>query len=200
MIKKIYEKSIKKMYQWTLHVSEKTNAVWVLAAVAFIESSFFPIPPDIVLIPLVLANRNKAFMLATVCTASSVMGGIFGYFIGDFLYESVTVPILNFYHYTQQFESFVAQYHKYGAWIVFGAGITPFPYKIITIASGVAHLDLWVFSIASVLARGIRFFLVAWLLWKWGQPMKVYIEKNLGWLSILFFVLLIGSFVLLKFL
>lgn len=200
MIKKLYDRTIKRMYDWAMGISAKSNAVWLLVAVSFMESSFFPIPPDVVLIPLVLANREKAFMLAMYCTVASVIGGYFGYFIGYMLYDSVAVPILNFYHARAQFEEFAAAYHQYGAWIVFGAGLTPFPYKVVTIASGVTHLDLGVFGIASVLSRGGRFFLVAWLLWKWGAPMKTYIEKNLGWLSVLFFVLLAGSFALIKFL
>lgn len=199
MIRKLYNKSIKKMYDWAMQVSTKPNAVWVLAIVSFAESSFFPIPPDIFLIPLVLACRERAFKLAAVCTVSSVLGGYFGYFIGFALYNTVAVPILDFYHYTNQFTDFTKLYNEYGAWIVFGAGVTPFPYKIITIASGVTHLDLWTFTIASVLARGLRFYLVAWLLWKWGASMKTFIEKNLGWLSVLFFVLLIGCFFIIKF-
>ncbi len=198
MIKKVYDRSVKRMYDWAMNISAKPNAVWLLVVISFIESSFFPIPPDIILIPLILANREKAFMLAMYCTVSSVLGGYFGYFIGYVLYDSVAVPILDFYNYQKQFEELAAAYHKYGAWIVFGAGFTPFPYKIVTIASGVVHLDLSVFGIVSVLARGGRFFFVAWLLWKWGAPMKIYIEKNLGWLSVLFFILLVGSFALIK--
>ena len=107
---------------------------------------------------------------------------------------------MNFFHYAQQFESFRHSYNEYGAWIVFGAGITPFPYKIITIASGTTGMNLIIFMIASVVARGLRFFLIAALLWKYGEPMKTYIEKNLGWLSVVFFLLLLGGFALIKFL
>ncbi len=186
-------------YDLAIDMSTKKGALWMLAIVSFVESSFFPIPPDIFLIPLVLANRDKAFLMAGVCTVASVLGGFFGYFIGFGLYDMVAEPIINFYNYQEQFNSFKHQYNDFGAWIVLMAGITPFPYKVITIASGVTNLDLITFGVASIVARGIRFYLVAWLLYKWGAPMKNYIEKNLGWLSIVFFILLIGSFYIIKF-
>ena len=197
-MKKLWNKITRKTYDWTMAMAAGPRAVWALCAVAFIESSFFPIPPDLLLIPLVLANRDKAFRLAAYATIASVLGGAFGYVIGYYLYEAIGIPLLDFYHYTAQFEKFCAAYNNYGAWVVFGAGITPFPYKIITIASGVTKLNFLVFMVASVIARGIRFYLIAWLLWKWGAPMKTWIEKNLGWLSILFFVLLVGGFLALK--
>lgn len=197
---KVWNSRIKKMYDWAMNVASNPKGLMILCAVSFIESSFFPIPPDVFLIPLVLARRTEAFKIAFYTTVSSVLGGVFGYAIGWFLYDSIGIKILNFYHYTQQFETFCSYYNEWGAWIVFGAGLTPFPYKIITIASGVTHLNFGVFVIASVIARGMRFYLVAWLLWKYGTPMKTFIEKNLGWLSILFFVLLIGGFALLKYL
>lgn len=191
---------MKRTYDWCMGLVSGPYALPVLCAVSFIESSFFPIPPDLFLIPLVLARRSEAFKIALYTTISSVLGGMFGYAIGYFLYDTVGIPILNFYNAMNQFDSFKSYYNEYGAWIVFGAGVTPFPYKIITIASGVTHLSLPVFIVASVIARGIRFFFIAWLLWKYGAPMKAYIEKNLGWLSMLFFVLLIGGFAVLKFL
>ncbi len=197
-MKKLWNKMMRGLYDWTMNLASGPKAVWALCFVSFIESSFFPIPPDLLLIPLVLARRTDAFKIAALTTVSSVLGGAFGYAIGYFLYQSVGVPVLNFYHYTAQFEEFCAAYNQYGAWIVFGAGLTPFPYKIVTIASGVTHLNFIVFMIASVIARGMRFYFVAWLLWKYGTPMKAWIEKNLGWLSIVFFVLLIGSFFLIK--
>lgn len=197
-MKKLWNKMMRGLYDWTMNLASGPKAVWALCFVSFIESSFFPIPPDLLLIPLVLARRTDAFKIAALTTVSSVLGGAFGYAIGYFLYQSVGVLVLNFYHYTAQFEEFCAAYNQYGAWIVFGAGLTPFPYKIVTIASGVTHLNFIVFMIASVIARGMRFYFVAWLLWKYGTPMKAWIEKNLGWLSIVFFVLLIGSFFLIK--
>ena len=186
-------------YDIMLKLSASPYAMAFLFAVAFAESSFFPIPPDVMLIPMILATPNKAWRIAGLATLASVIGGYFGYAIGIFAFEMIAEPILRFYNAIDQFHEFETYYHQYGAWIVFGAGITPFPYKIITIASGVVHLDLLVFTIASVLARGMRFFLVAWLLKKYGAPMKIFIEKHLGKLSILFFILLIGGFAVLKY-
>ena len=194
-----FHNMVKAVYDGMINLASSPHALWFLAVVAFIESSFFPIPPDIMLIPMVLAMPQKAWRIAGVATIASVLGGYFGYGIGMFLFDTIAKPILNFYGYMQQFDTFKDYYHQWGAWIVFGAGITPFPYKIITIASGVVNLDLATFTIASVVARGMRFYLVAWLLKKYGEPMKSFIEKNLGILSVLFLVLLIGGFLLLKF-
>jgi len=191
-------KFIRKIYDKMMELSKGNGAMLALFAVAFAESSFFPIPPDIMLIPMILATPYKAWRIASLATIASVLGGYFGYAIGVFFFDLIAEPLLSFYGYLQKFQTFEQQYHKYGAWIVFGAGLTPFPYKIITIASGVVHLNLGVFSVASVLARGGRFFVVAWLLKKYGAPMKIFIEKNLGWLSVAFFLLLIGGFALIK--
>lgn len=189
---------VKATYDYMLNLASRPNAMYFLFAVAFIESSFFPIPPDVMLIPMVLAAPSKAWRIATVATIASVLGGAFGYAIGVFFFDLIARPILTFYGYMHQFDVFKDYYHEWGAWIVFGAGITPFPYKVITIASGVVHLDFVVFILASVVARGMRFYLVAWLLKKFGEPMKDYIEKNLGMLSILFMALLIGGFACIK--
>lgn len=199
-MRKLWNKTMKSIYDWCMKLVSGRYALPALCAVSFVESSFFPIPPDLFLIPLILARRTEAFKIALYTTIASVIGGVFGYGIGYYLYDTVGIAILNFFHYAQKFEEFRHLYNEWGAWIVFGAGITPFPYKIITIASGVTHLNLVVFMVASIIARGLRFFLIAGLLWKYGTPMKTYIEKNLGWLSVLFFVLLIGGFALIKFL
>ena len=182
---------VKATYDYMLNLASRRNAMYFLFAVAFIESSFFPIPPDVMLIPMVLAAP-------TIATIASVLGGAFGYAIGVFFFDLIARPILTFYGYMHQFDVFKDYYHEWGAWIVFGAGITPFPYKVITIASGVVHLDFAVFMLASVVARGMRFYLVAWLLKKYGEPMKDYIEKNLGMLSVLFLLLLLGGFACIK--
>ena len=174
---KYFRNLVQRTYDIMLNLSAKDNAILFLFIVAFIESSFFPIPPDIMLIPMILATPNKAWRIATTATVASVLGGYLGYSIGIFAFDLIAKPILEFYSAMEQFHEFENYYHKYGAWIVFGAGITPFPYKIITIASGVVHLDPIVFGVASVLARGMRFFLVAWLLKKFGAPMKTFIEK-----------------------
>jgi len=189
---------LQRLYHWTLEMAAKKNAVWVLAAVAFVESSVFPIPPDVLLIPMVLAARNSAWRYAAICTIASVLGGMLGYAIGSGLYEGVGRPILDFYGYGAKFSDFTARYNEYGGWIVFIAGVTPFPYKVITIASGVTDLDFATFTTASVLARGLRFFVVAALLYWIGQPIREFIEKRLGLLFTIFCVLLIGGFLLIK--
>ena len=183
-----------RLYAWTMGLSAHPHALWVLAAIAFVESSFFPIPPDVLLIPMVLAARDKAWWIATVCTVASVLGGIAGYGIGYFLFEEVGRPLLDFYGYQEKFAEFSQLYNEWGWWIVFGAGLTPFPYKVITIASGVTHLDFLTFNIASIFGRGGRFFLVAGLLWLYGPPIRTFIEKNLGLLTFAFFVMLLGGF------
>ena len=189
---------VKATYDYMLNLASRRNAMYFLFAVAFIESSFFPIPPDVMLIPMVLAAPTKAWRIAGIATIASVLGGAFGYAIGVFFFDLIARPILTFYGYMHQFDVFKDYYHEWGAWIVFGAGITPFPYKVITIASGVVHLDFAVFMLASVVACGMRFYLVAWLLKKYGEPMKDYIEKNLGMLSVLFLLLLLGGFACIK--
>ena len=199
LLYKKWKKLLERLYEKTLALSAGKNAVFILAAISFIESSFFPLPPDILLIPMILARPQKAFFLAFICTVSSVLGGWFGYLIGYGLYDIIAVPLLEFYHYTEQFKSFCDLYNKWGAWLVLGAGITPFPYKIITIASGFTGLNLLTFSIASLAARGIRFFAIAVLLYFFGKKTEVFIYKNLGWLSVLFFVLLFGGFLVLKY-
>jgi len=190
----------RKIYDKTLDLASKKNALAWLFAISFIESSFFPIPPDIMIIPMVLATPKQAYKIAGIALIASVLGGYLGYAIGVFGFEMIAKPLLTFYGYMENFHKFENYYHEYGAWIVFGAGITPFPYKIITIASGVVRLDLIVFTIASILARGIRFYLIAWLLKRFGEPMKTFIEKNLNLLSILFLLLLIGGFAIIKWL
>ena len=188
----------RRIYDYTLNLAARQNALTWLFIIAFIESSFFPIPPDIMIIPMVLATPKDAYKIAGVATLASVLGGWFGYFIGVYGFELIARPLLEFYGYMQQFGEFENYYHEYGAWIVFGAGLTPFPYKIVTIASGVVRLDMVVFTIASIIARGMRFYFIAWLLKRYGDPMKVFIEKNLNLLSVLFMLVLIGGFAAIK--
>jgi membrane protein YqaA with SNARE-associated domain len=187
------------LYDWTMAQAAAPYALWMLALVAFIESSVFPIPPDVMLIPMVLAERRKAWLYAAICTLASVVGGAFGYLIGYFLFESLGQPILRLYGYEAAFEDFARRYNDYGAWIVFFAGVTPFPYKVITIASGVTQLNFLVFMLASVAARGLRFFVVAALLYWFGPPIKDFIERYLGILFTIFVVLLFGGFVLVRY-
>jgi membrane protein YqaA with SNARE-associated domain len=186
------------LYDWTMAQATRPYALWTLALVSFVESSIFPIPPDVLLIPMVLAARHRAWLIAGVCTVASVLGGFLGYAIGALLFETLGQPILELYGYLDKFADFQARYNEWGAWIVFGAGLTPFPYKVITIASGVTGLDLMTFMVASVVGRGLRFFAVAALLWWFGAPIKRFIETNLGWLTVIFFVLLFGGFLVLK--
>lgn len=193
-----FNQFVRKIYDSVFHLSKENGAIYWLFAIAFIESSFFPIPPDVMLIPMILAAPKKAWSIAGVATMGSVIGAYLGYAIGFYFFQLIAEPLLNFYGYLEKFNSFKDLYNQYGAWIVFGAGITPFPYKITTIASGVVHMNLIVFTIASIIARGMRFFLVAWLLKKYGETMREFIEKNLGWLSILFLLLLIGGFAVIK--
>ncbi|NNG04188.1 MAG: DedA family protein [Inquilinus sp.] len=190
---------LRSLYDWTLALAGHRHARWGLAIVAFVESSVFPIPPDVVLIPMVLAERRRAWRLAAICTIASVLGGIAGYAIGFFLFDAFGRPILDFYGYAENFARFQERYNDYGAWWVFGAGLTPFPYKVITIASGVTRLDLLTFMVASVIARSARFYLVAALLWKFGEPIRAFIERWLGPLTLLFFVLLFGGFLVARF-
>ncbi|MEL6374707.1 MAG: YqaA family protein [Pseudomonadota bacterium] len=187
------------LYRWTMGLAAHAHARWALFWVAFVESSFFPIPPDVLLLPMVLARRLQAWVYASICTIGSVLGGLAGYAIGYFLYDTVGKRVLEVYGHADKFEQFSSQYNEYGAWIVFIAGVTPFPYKVITIASGVAGLNLLVFLIASVIARGLRFFAVAALLYFFGPPIKAFIEKWLNLLSILFVIVLVGGFIALRY-
>ncbi len=187
------------IYDWTMRMAEHRRAVSALFAVSFIESSFFPIPPDVMLIPMVLAQRAKAWLYAAIATVGSVIGGFFGYAIGFFLFEQIAKPLLAFYGYFDKFATFAAQYNDYGAWIVLFAGVTPFPYKVITIASGATGLNLVVFAVASVIARGLRFYIVAGLLYWFGPPIRAFIEKRLGLVLTVFLVLLLGGFLAIKF-
>jgi membrane protein YqaA with SNARE-associated domain len=190
---------IRALYNWTIRLAEHPHAMWALAFVAFIESSVFPIPPDILMIPMILAAPRRAFLIAAVATISSVLGGLFGYWIGAALFEQVGLPVLEFYGKTENFDTFRQTYNDWGAWAVLIAGVTPFPYKVVTILSGSTGLNLTVFMLASVLARGLRFFVVATLLWKFGAPIRDFIERRLGAIFTLLIVLLLGGFVLLRY-
>jgi membrane protein YqaA with SNARE-associated domain len=176
------------------------HALLALAVLSFAESSIFPIPPDVLLIPMILAARERAWLIAGVCTAASVVGGVFGYAIGALLFDTLGQPTVEFYGYLDRYRESQAGYEEWGAWIVAGAGFTPFPYKVITITSGVMQLDFTVFMIASLVSRGARFFLLAALLWYFGPPIRRFIERYLAQLTILFFVLLFGGFVALRYL
>ena len=189
---------IRRLYDWTMDLASQKYAIWALAAVAFVESSFFPIPPDIMLIPMVLAARESAWRYAAICTIASVLGGMLGYAIGAFLYDSVGLPIINLYNLHDEFELFTNGYNEWGIWVILAAAITFVPFKLATIASGIADLEFSKFILASSGGRGFRFFLVAALLYYFGQPIREFIEKRLAMLFVLFCILLIGGFMLIK--
>ena len=191
---------LKKTYNWTLEKAQHKNAKWYLSLISFAESSFFPIPPDILLIPMALASKAKALFYAFICTLFSVLGGILGYAIGYFFYNSVGIYIVDFYHLENSFNIFESYYKEFGILIVLGAGITPFPYKFITIASGVFGLNIFLFIIVSIIGRGLRFYLIAILLYFFGKKIKLIIDKYFNVLTIVFFILLVGSVFIIRFL
>ncbi len=176
------------------------RAMGWLFAVAFVESSVFPIPPDAMLVPMVLAKKARAWRVALVCTLGSVLGALLGYAIGALLFEAVGRPLIAFYGYAEPFAQFTARYNQWGAWIVAFAALTPFPFKVITIASGATGLDLAVFVLSATLARGLRFTLEAALLWRFGPSIRGFIEGHLKFVTTAFFCLLIGGFVMIKYL
>ena len=191
---------IRKMYAWTLHWAATPYALPALVVISFLESSIFPIPPDVLLIPMVLANPSRAWTYALACTGASVVGGWAGYGIGHFLYDSVGAPIIAFYHLQTQFEAFRNIFNTYGGWIVLIKGMTPVPYKLITITAGATGMNLVTFSIASVISRAMRFFLEAELLRRYGPAIRPKIDRYLEVILGVLLLLLIGGFLLLKFL
>ncbi len=193
-------KIFRNLYEWTLTKSSHKNAPWFLCIISFAESSFFPIPPDIILIPMVLAKKTKAFFFALLCTLSSVTGGILGYLFGLLLFNSIGVLLINFYHLDGAVNEFRNYYNSYGPWILVIAGFTPFPFKVITITSGLFQLNIIVFIFFSLISRGARFYLVSGLLYFYGENIKNFIDKYFNFLTILFLMLLFGSIVFIKFL
>jgi len=191
---------LRTLYNWTLNKAGHKNASWFLGIISFAESSFFPIPPDIILIPMVIAKRARAWFYAFVCTLSSVGGGIMGYAIGYFFYSTIGIIIVDAYGLSNSFDSFEQYYNTYGVWIVLGAGFTPFPFKFITIASGVFNLNIAQFIFVAIIARGLRFYLLAGLLYIFGKNIKELIDKYFNFLASLFFILLLGSMLLVNFL
>ena len=183
-----------------MSLASHRHALRVLAAVSFAESSVFPIPPDAMLVPMVLAHRERAWTMAAVCTLASVAGGIAGYAIGYFLFETLGRPILDFYGYQEEFQRLADAYNKWGLWIILIKGLTPIPYKLVTIASGVAHFDPLVFVLASLATRGVRFFLVAALLRRFGAPIRTFVEKNLTAVATTTVLLVVGGFLAVKYL
>ncbi len=201
-------KLIRKLYDWVLHWADTPYGPIALFILAFAESSFFPIPPDALLIALVLGSTSKAFKFAFNCTIASVLGALLGYTIGHFLWwtpsnEFTSVAMFFFNNipgFTEKlFFDVQTMYDKYDFWIVFTAGFTPIPYKVITISSGAFNINLPMFVFASVISRGARFFLVSFLIWKFGPQIRIFIDKYFNWLAIAFTILLIGGFVVIKY-
>ena len=190
---------LRRLYDKVIALSASRHAPWWLAAISFAEASFFPIPPDVLLIPMVLARRERAWSLALLCTIASVAGGALGYFIGYALFEVLATPLLHAYHYEAAFARFKDSYAEYGLWVILLKGVTPIPYKIVTIASGAASFNFWVFMAASVATRGARFFLVSALLYFFGPPVRAFIEKRLGLVLLGVLAGIIFGFVVLRF-
>ncbi len=192
-------KIIKKIYDWVLHWAETPYGIPALFLLAFAESSFFPVPPDVLLIALAISIPTRAFKFAAICSIGSVLGGIVGYGIGLYGYEAVGRPIVDFYHGQPIMDKVKVWYDEYGFFGILIAAITPIPYKVFTIASGVFSFDFWSFVLASIVGRSARFFVVAGLIWKFGPTIKKFIDKYFNLLCIVFIVLLGGGFVLIKF-
>ena len=191
---------LRKLYDWVFRLAEHRRATWALAGVSFAESSVFPIPPDVLLIPMVLAKRHKWIFYATICLIASILGAYLGYMIGSVLYESIGKPILAFYGKEDAFDKITQWNDRWGGWGILLAAVTPFPYMVITIFSGFTHISLVQFTIVSVIGRGLRFFLVSGLIYYFGEPVREFIEKRLGLMFTLAMVLLVGGFVAVKFL
>ncbi|MGR3461451.1 MAG: YqaA family protein [Roseovarius sp.] len=191
---------LRALYDWTIRMADHPRALWVLAVVSFAESSVFPIPPDVLMIPMILARPSRAWLIAAVALVSSVLGGMLGYAIGAFAYDSIGQPILAALGKGEAMDAFNTRFNDFGFWAVLTAGVTPFPYKVITIMSGWTGMPLATFIATSILARALRFFLVAGLLWKFGAPIRDFIERRLGLLTIVFVVLLFGGFYLTRYL
>ncbi|NKX72596.1 DedA family protein [Rhodobacteraceae bacterium R_SAG3] len=191
---------LRSLYDRTMALADHPHALWWLAIVAFIESSVFPIPPDVLMIPMILARPSRAWLIALVALLASVAGGLLGYAIGAFFYEGIGQPILEAMGKADKMAEFNERFNDFGFWAVLIAGVTPFPYKVITIMSGWTGMPIMTFVVTSLLARALRFFLVAGLLWQFGAPVRDFIEKRLGLVFTVFCLLLFGGFLALRYL
>lgn len=184
---------LRRLYDWCIAASHKPHSLWTMGAVSFAESSFFPVPPDIMLIPMALARPERAYLLAGLCTVTSVAGGILGYAIGALLYDSVGGWLIQLYGYGDKVETFRAAYAEWGAWIILLKGLTPIPYKVVTITSGFADYNFGLFVLFSAITRGARFYLLAFLLHRYGAQAREIIEKRLGlWVTLGAAVIVLG--------
>jgi membrane protein YqaA with SNARE-associated domain len=191
---------INRLYSWTLAMAAHRHAMAAMALISFAESSFLPLPPDFLLVPMILAQPRRAWLIAAVCTITSVAGGYVGYAIGFFLFDAVGLPVLEFYHMMDKYEAFKAAFAEWGAWIIVIKGLTPIPFKLVTIASGAAQFDLVTFTMASLVSRSLRFFLLAALLWRFGEPIRDFIERRLMLVTSMVAAALVGGFVVLRYL
>jgi membrane protein YqaA with SNARE-associated domain len=191
---------INSIYTRTLELAASRYAMLALAIVSFMESSFFPIPPDILLIPMILARPRRAWLIAGVCTVASVLGGFLGYAIGYFLFDAIGRPVLEFYHAMDRYDALKAAFAEWGVWIIVLKGLTPIPYKLVTIASGVVQFPLVPFALASLVSRSLRFFLLAALLWWFGDSVRDFIERRLMLVTTVFAAAIVGGFVALRYL
>ncbi len=189
---------LRRLYDRVLALAASRRAPLWLALVSFAESSFFPVPPDALLVPMALARPERAYRLAMICTLASVAGGILGYWIGYGLYDTVAGPLIRFYHYEAAADAFVQRFQEYGLWVILIKGLTPIPYKIVTITSGLAHFNFGVFIAASVVTRGARFFLLAFLLRRFGAPVRAFIEQRLTLVTTVTALGIVFGFVVLK--
>ena len=191
---------IRRLYDWTIHWAQTPHSTWALFILAFCESSFFPIPPDVLLMALAVALPIKAFKYALVCSVGSVLGGCFGYLIGYEFFEYVGRPIIGFYNITDLFNTVSAKYQSNAFTAIAIAGFTPIPYKVFTISAGVCKVNLFTLILASALSRSARFFIIAGLFYLYGPKIKTFIEKYFNILTIIFIILLISGFVAVKYL
>lgn len=184
---------LRRVYDWCIATAGKPHATWAMGSVSFAESSFFPVPPDAMLIPMSLARPDKAYYYAFVCTVASVLGGVLGYMIGALLYDSIGQWLIALYGYGDKVEAFREAYAAYGSWIILLKGVTPIPYKIVTITSGFAGYDLVLFIVFSIITRGARFYITAFLLNRYGPQIRAVIEERLTfWFTVSLSVLVLG--------
>ncbi len=191
---------LRKLYDWTMRLAERPNALPALGVISFLESSFFPVPPDVMLIPMVLARRDRAWLIATVCTVASVFGAMLGYFIGAVLFETLGRWVIDLYGLAAKVAEFQDFYDRYGLAVILIKGLTPIPFKLVTITSGAMHFNIPLFIAACIVTRAGRFFLVAGLLKVYGESIRAFIEKRLTLLFFAFLILLIGGFAAIKYL
>jgi len=191
---------LRKLYDWVLHWAETPYGSWALFLLAFAESSFFPVPPDVLLIALAISIPAKAFRYALICSLGSLLGGVAGYMIGYQFMDLVGFRIVDFYGFAEQYQAVGNLYKRYNAWAVGIAGFTPIPYKVFTISAGAFKINFVIFVIASAISRSARFFLVGWLIYKFGPGIRLFIDRYFNVLAFVFVALLIGGFILVKYL